>query len=256
MSGNCRAIKAQLRRLNGIKVSGLISVCKEWIHLPQDHYHNERERLYPQHITFWLFLSQVFSKVDSCRKVVRKALAWLLVTKGKTASPNTAAYCKARQRLSESSLKKIHLQSVKSEEKDKDVSDLWHQRRVRIVDGTTISMPDTYENQETYPQPNTQKPGCGFPLMRLTAVFSLATGFLLFMKWGSLKVGEGALFRKMWPLLKPKDVILSDRGFCSFANIWFLLCRGIDSVMRKNQRLKTGIKKKPTWEKRLDYPVG
>jgi hypothetical protein len=256
MSGHCRRIKAQLRSLKEIQVSGLISVCKDWIEFPHDHCHNERKRLYPQHITFWLFLSQVLSKVDSCRKVVRKALAWLLVKKGRTASPNTAGYCKARQRLSESSLKEIHQQSIKNEEKDNDGDSLWCQRRVRIVDGTTLSMPDTYENQKAYPQPGTQTKGCGFPLMRLTAVFSLATGFFLYMKWGPLKVGEGTLFRKMWHLFKPKDVILSDRGFCSFANIWFLLCRGIDSVMRKNQRLKTSIKKKPAWEKRLDYPVG
>ena len=36
----------------------------------------------------------------------------------------------------------------------------WKGRDVMIVDGTTLSMPDTPQNQRDYPQPNTQQPGC------------------------------------------------------------------------------------------------
>jgi len=50
---------------------------------------------------------------------------------------------------------------------------------VYIFDGATVSMPDTYANQQAYPQPPQQKPGLGFPLMRIAAIFSLACGAVL-----------------------------------------------------------------------------
>ena len=56
---------------------------------------------------------------------------------------------------------------------------LWHGRKVRVVDGSTITMPDTPENQAAYPQPETQKPGCGFPIARILVIFSLSVGTVL-----------------------------------------------------------------------------
>ncbi len=39
----------------------------------------------------------------------------------------------------------------------------WLGRRIKVFDGTDLSMPDTKANQMAWPQPSTQKPGCGFP---------------------------------------------------------------------------------------------
>jgi hypothetical protein len=102
-------------------------------------------------------------------------------------------------------------------------------------------MSDTPENQEIYPQPSRQKKGCGFPIMRITALFSLATGAMLAVAKGNLHVSERELFRRLWKHLKPKDVILGDRGFCGFAEFYLLLQRGVDCVMRNHQRRTKGI---------------
>ncbi|HQK76666.1 MAG TPA: IS4 family transposase, partial [Candidatus Hydrogenedentes bacterium] len=72
---------------------------------------------------------------------------------------------------------------------------------MKVFDGSSVSMPDTEANQERYPQPTTQKPGCGFPVMRIVAGFSLATGAVLEVAKGALTVSERTLFRSLWPLL-------------------------------------------------------
>ena len=102
-------------------------------------------------------------------------------------------------------------------------------------------MPDTEANQRAYPQTKEQKPGCGFPIMRLAVIFSLKTGAILDMAWDSLHIGEGDLFRRMWNDLVPGDVVLTDRGFCGYADIWCLLQRGVDSVMRQRSSRTTGV---------------
>jgi hypothetical protein len=165
----------------------------------------------------------------------------LAATEERTASPRTAAYCLARGRLLVDDLRHVHGQIVDAIESDIDEHDLWAGRRVKVVDGSSVSMPDTPENQTAYPQPSGQAPGCGFPVMRIVAVFSLFSGAILALAKGSLHVGEGALFRRLWETLCPADVVLTDRGFCSYAHVYLLAQRGIDVVMRNHQRRKIGV---------------
>jgi len=90
---------------------------------------------------------------------------------------------------------------------------LWRGHAVKVVDGTCLSMPDTAANQAAYPQPLSQKPGCGFPLMKLVEIFSLASGALLHFCRDTHNVHESQLFGKLWPHLLEGDVVLGDRGF-------------------------------------------
>ncbi len=101
-------------------------------------------------------------------------------------------------------------------------------------------MPDTPENQAIYPQSSRQRPACGFPVMRVVAIFSLATGVLLALAKGALRVHERTLFRSLWDRLDPGDVVLADRGFCGYADFYCLAHRGVDCVMRKNARRSVG----------------
>lgn len=171
-----------------------------------------------------------------CREALRRFQAWLLAEEGKTISPGTAAYCKARAKLSPCEIKAASRRVVRKTEKA--CPWLWHGRRVMAVDGTGLSMPDTPANQAAWPQTKKTKPGCGFPVMRLCALFSMATGAMAGLAQGSLDVHERTLYRKLWRLLKKGDVLLGDRGFCAFADFFLLSQRGVDCVMRKNGRRK------------------
>lgn len=165
---------------------------------------------------------------------------WLAARAGASASPNTAAYCKARGRLPEDLLERCW-QGVKSRVESRGAQEgLWCGRRVKGVDGSGLSMPDTPENQARSPQSSRQKPGCGFPAMRIVALFSLATGAVLALGKDALRVAESTLFRRLWNHLEPGDVVLADRGFCRYADYYCLAERGIDCVLRKNGRRSVG----------------
>jgi hypothetical protein len=173
--------------------------------------------------------------------VVRKFLLWLTLKTGKNASPNTASFCKARARLPQKGLESIH-RRLTSELEAKTTDDwLWRQRRVKIVDGTGLSMADTRANQTIYPQSKRQTPGCGFPVMKLVVAFSLATGAILGFVKGTLHDAERILFKNLWDLFEPGDVILADSAFCSYADFYFLSQRGVDCVMANHQRRTKGL---------------
>jgi hypothetical protein len=188
-----------------------------------------------------MFLSQVLSQDASCREALREFLAWLAVEEEKIASPNTAGYCKARARLDRKSIEDVSRQVAQETRAGESDEDLWHGRRVKVIDGSGISMPDTPQNQQAWPQPEGAKPGCSFPVMRIVAVFSLVTGTLIALANDCLRVHERTLFRRLWDIFEPGDVALADRGFCSYADFYLLLERGVDCVMRNNQRRTVGI---------------
>ena len=196
---------------------------------------------FPPWNTFWLFLAQALSADGSCREAVRQAQVWFFACQDLLLSSSTAAYCQARQRLKLSWLKLLHRHVVEQVEAAGRPGGQWLGRTVKLVDGSSLSMPDTAPNQARFPQPSGQKPGCGFPVMRVVALFSLATGTIIEMVFDSLHVAELILFHRLWSLLALGDVLLADRGFCSFAEIFFLTQRGVDCVLRKHQRRSTGV---------------
>jgi Transposase DDE domain len=112
---------------------------------------------------------------------------------------------------------------------------LWKGRRVLVYDGSTVSMPDTPENQQAYPQPPQQQPGLGFPLARIAAFFSLSCGAVLDLAICS-NAGKGhselGMLHKLWDLLRPGDILLADSYMCAWHEIFLLKQRGIDSVTR------------------------
>lgn len=130
---------------------------------------NSRQRRFTLHVTFWAFLAQTLAPETSCRDIVHKVQAlWLLrAPESNAGSSSTAAYTKARQRLDPATIQGIGEHLIERLEARVQPSQLWLGRHVRVVDGTTVSMPDTPENQEKYPQPSSQKASCGFPRMRI-----------------------------------------------------------------------------------------
>jgi len=163
----------------------------------------------------------------SCRDIVRKVQAWWLLRapKSSAGSSSTAAYTKARQRLEPEAVRSIGEHLIERLERHVPPSQLWLGRRV--VDGTTVSMPGTAENQEKYPQPSSQKAGCGFPQMRVVGLFSLASGALLnFAK--SSDIGQSITIRRPTLLRGSRDWHSGQRGPQRLSNSR-LICAPISS---------------------------
>jgi hypothetical protein len=188
---------------------------------------------------FWLFLAQVLAADHACRETVRHFLGWLALA-GKSASARTAGYCQARARLRQADLDAAHAHLARKIRAAHLPQRLWFGRPVTVVDGSGLSMPDTPRNQQRYPQTKRARPSCSFPVMRVVALFCLGTGVLIRLAQGALCVSERALFRSLWEELQAGDVVLADRGFCGYAEFYFLRRRGVDSVMRNHQRRTVG----------------
>jgi hypothetical protein len=196
-----------------------------------------RQRVFTPQVTFWAFVAQVLSPASPCREVVQRVQAWWVRTVPQAArlSASTSAYCQARARLDLDTLELIAQQVAWSVERHVLGPERWLGRTVKVVDGTGLSMPDTPENQARWPQPSGQKVGCGFPAMKLVGLFSLASGALLAHVTGNQHRHESVLFRALWDKLRRGDVVLADRGFCSFATLATLGRRGVDCVLRLHQ---------------------
>jgi len=142
--------------------------------------------------TLWAFLSQVLAKDQSCRAAVARVLA-LRLDMGQTAcSTNTAAYCRARAQLPATVLQRLTEQEGRNLEAQLPPDWRWHGKQVTWIDGTTLTLPDTEENQAAYPQLSSQQPGVGFPIVRLVVLLSLTSACLLGMAMAHGLTGAGA----------------------------------------------------------------
>jgi len=120
---------------------------------------------------------------------------------------------------------------------------LWCGRNVKVIDGSTVSMPDTVENQKAYPQPKSQKPGCGFPIAKIGVIFSLATGAAVALVIDVLNTHDIKLARKLYQFLNPLDILLGDRAFCAYADMVSIKNLDCDAVFRKHQARTTSMRK-------------
>ena len=224
------ALTALTSTLDQRPITDLALVFSPHLELPPED--PEDDTLYTQNHTFWLFLYQVLSPGTPCREIVHKATAWYQAKWGIKASSNTSGYCQARKRLDLGWL--VELARQLASKLQQKAPFVWCGRRVVVVDGSSLSMPDTMSNQSRWPQPSGQKPGLGFPAMRIVTVFCLGTGALLHFVTGPLELAEASLWRMLWGQLLRGDVVLGDRNFSSFAEIYLLRHRGIDLVVRRN----------------------
>lgn len=235
-----------------------------------------RERLYPPTETLSMFLAQAMSADRSCQNIVNQAAVQRLTGGLPTGSTGTGAYCQARQRLP---LKMVscltqHLGGLI----DTQVPDtwLWQGRRVRIVDGTTLTMPDTPANQAAFPQQRNQKPGLGFPICRLVGITCLASGALLDAAVGRYQGKGGSeqtLLRSMQDGFESGDIVLGDAYFATYFFIAAMQAKGVDILMEQHgsRRLSTDFrrgrrlgsrdhvividkpKKRPDWMSEAEY---
>ena len=202
--------------------------------------------VYTPAVTVWVFLSQCFSADHSCRDAVARLIGRRLVQGLPPCSAETGAYCAARDALPEEACAQLARDAGRRTDDEAPAKWRWKGRRVLDVDGSTITMPDTPENQAEYPQLSSQRPGCGFPIARILVVFSLATGTVLHAalgKYQGKQTGENSMFRTLHDdVLREGDVVLADRYFSGWFDIALLQRRGVDMVTRKHQLRATDFR--------------
>ncbi len=201
---------------------------------------NSRDRIYSVRRTFFGFLYQVLKPDCPCREIVRQIQALFALHDQGRVDEGNSAYCQARKRLSLDTLCRVRVAVAAAGEKN---AQLWHGLRPKVIDSTTVGLPDTRKNQRAYPQSRSQKPGCGFPLIRLTGVFSLATGMLLDYAKGNKHQHELRLLWRLLDLFQPDDLAVADRGFCSYVLLALLLGRRVSSLFRLHKQRPADLRK-------------
>ena len=205
------------------------SLLPPWLLAQADEGPNSREQIYSIRRTFSGFLYQVLNPSCPCREVVRQIQSlWALFSPRKV-SPETGAYCLARARLPLEILARLRCAIAARAGK---AEELWNGFGVRVLDGTAVSMPDTAKNQRAYPQSAEQKPGCGFPFMKIVGIFSLSTGVLLDYARGNKHQHELKLLHGLLEFFKKGDLVLADRGFSCYTLLALLWRKGVPALMR------------------------
>jgi hypothetical protein len=203
-----------------------------WRLAQQDEGNHSRNRRWNLRLVFWTFLWQVAQAGASCREAIRQAQA-LCKNAGRPVPPDAdSPYCQARGSLPLERLQGIHDALCTEADQAVATKDLWCGHRVLVSDGSSVTAPDTPANQEAFPQQKVQKPGCGFPIIRLVALLSLATGMLVAWAAGPWSQHEVGLLQTLWDHLHPGDVLMADRGFCNWALLAQCVERGVHAAFR------------------------
>ncbi len=201
----------------------------------------EDDAVYTPAVTLWAFVSQMLFKEEqrSCAAAVSRVIVLLVSLGRKPCSDNTGAYCRARAKLSEPALRRVVYDVADGCEAAVPDDWRWKGHRTFLVDGFTVSMPDTPDNQEAYPQSSSQQAGVGFPMLRGVVLLSLATAMVNGLATGPCQgkeTGETALLRELFWRLRRGDVVVGDRYYCSYFMICLLKALGVDVVTRLHQR--------------------
>lgn len=201
-------------------------------HLPE-----HRERQFPPTETLAMFLSQAFSADRSCQRIVNEAATNRLVGGLHPCSTATGGYCRARQRLPLAMVRDLARITGHLIDEQVPLQWRWRGRPVRLIDGSTVTLPDTAANQIAFPQQERQKEGLGFPICRFVGITCLSSGAVLDVAMGRYQ-GKGSdeqsLLRSLLHNLDMEDIVLGDAFYCTYFLLAELQRRGIDGVFEQH----------------------
>jgi len=205
-----------------------------------------RDRLYSPLVTLRLFVEQVLHADHACQDVVVRYASERVAQGEAQVCLSSGPYCTARLRLPLRLVERLGTGVGERLEGASTAGWRWRGRPVKIVDGTTVTMPDTQDNQACYPQHGVQKPGLGFPIARLVALVSLGCGAVLDWAMGPCKgkqTGEDALLRQLYGSLAKGDIVLADCYHCSYFTVAVLYLMGVDVLTRQHAQRVTDFRR-------------
>lgn len=211
------------------------SLFPENLFTPAKSGQNSRNRDFTLQRTFWLFLFQALKPKTALREACHQLRALLALSAEGVSRLTSGAYSKARGRFPRSLLAKaLHL-TARAAAARAGQSTLLKGRTIRLIDATCLHLADTPRNQRRFPQPSTQAPGCGFPLMKVIGLFCLRSGAAVACATARQSVHDTRLARKLWRHLQPGEVLAGDRAFGDFTTLATLPGLQVDVLARLHQ---------------------
>jgi hypothetical protein len=203
-----------------LQPEAIIAACEE------AGYTSWRDRLLTPVTTVQLFLWQILHGNTACSHLPH--LSGLRFT--------AAAYGQARARLLLRCFDLLLERFARAVQPCFSNESRWHGPRTFVVDGSGCSRPDTPALQDAFGQPTEQRPGCGVPVARLLGLFHAGTGVLLTRVVAPLLTHDLAQVQAVHPSLQAGDVLVADRGLCSYAHVALLAQAGVHAVRRVGAR--------------------
>jgi len=205
---------------------------------------NSRDRVFNLRLTFECFVWQLLQPGTSCREVVRQVQALLRLHGRPPIDEGDSGYVQARQRLPRERFETAVTVTAQAADRRAGSAGQIHGRPVKAVDASSTQLPDTQKNQKRYPQPSTQKQGCGFPVLKFMVLFSLGSGAVLNILFGNLHDHDLRLLHGLWDALKKGDILLGDRAFGEYTTLAALpQWLGVDVLARLHQCRKADFRK-------------
>jgi hypothetical protein len=219
------SVTAVLKRLKTewatqLQPEAILAACEE------AGYSSWRDRVFTPVTTIQLFLLQMLHGNTACSHVPH--LAGLRFS--------ASAYCQARAKLPLDLFALLLTRLCAAVQPHVSEEGRWHGHRTFLVDGSGCSMPDTPALQQAFGQPNVQRPGCGFPLAHLLGLFHAGTGVLIKLVVAPLLTHDLAHVQAVHPSLQVGDVLVANRGLCSYAHLALLVQAGVHAVLRVSAR--------------------
>ena len=205
-------------------------------------------KFYNTAFVLWAFLLQTLSddKHRSCSTAVARIVAFCVAAGKSLPDEDTGNYCRARAKLKEKALHELVTLVAKNTASVIPTEWLWKQKHhAKLVDGFTATMPDTPENQARFPQTQQSRKGCGFPIMRVCVVLSLATAMVVdaaFAEYQGKETGESALLRQLFSAFDPGDIAVFDRYCCSYMMLALFGQHGVHVCARINAHRSTDFR--------------
>lgn len=201
-----------------------------------------RERIFPLFRTFWCWVWQILQANSSCREVVRQVQALFALQGAGAVDEATGAYCQARSKMPLAVLEQAFQATAKKAEQKAPSAKVLQARPTKVLDGSSSRLSDTSLNREAYPPPKSMAAGCGFPIIKIVVLFSLATGALLARATGNQYTHELRLCERLRAFFVKGDILVADRAYAGFSVLAWLQSLGVDVIARV-----------PTRSRRVDF---
>jgi len=205
-------------------------------------------KFYNTAFVLWAFLLQTLSdaKHRSCSTAVARIVAFCVAAGKSLPDEDTGNYCRARAKLNAKALHELVTLVAKNTASVMPPAWLWKQKHhAKLVDGFTATMPDTAKNRARFSKHGKSHPGCGFPIMRVCVVLSLATAMVVdaaFSEYKGKETGESALLRRMLSAFDPGDIAVFDRYCCSYMMLALFGQHGVHVCARINAHRSTDFR--------------
>jgi transposase IS4-like protein/DDE family transposase len=197
----------------------------------------QRSRLLPARLVAYYVMAMTLFSSAGYEEVMRslvEGLAWESGWRQTWRVPSQPAISQARARLGEAPLARLFARGCVPLATPSTPGAFWRGRRLVSMDGSTLDVADTTENEAELGRPGSGR-GSGkgaFPQLRVVALAECGTHAMFEAAMGPYATGEATLARQLVNGLRPGMLVLADRGFCAHPLFSAFAATGADLCWR------------------------